>query len=174
MRRYLFHIHLLGTVNRDHTGAFHASDSQAVARGRSVADGIAENDRHRSVIVTVERAGGPVLARVTATKAMPPWQSASSKFEHAWRELSGLDSSQLRGIAPAFSGRKEGLDDEPVLKDYLGEREKADSWLAIDADDFVPQYNANCMHSVLGSSSARPIGARKRSALERLRSLQGV
>ncbi|MCY1303638.1 hypothetical protein D9M68_755060 [compost metagenome] len=100
MRRYLFHIHLLGTVNRDHTGAFHASDSQAVARGRSVADGIAENDRHRSVIVTVERAGGPVLARVTATKAMPPWQSASSKFEHAWRELTGLDTSQLPRDCP--------------------------------------------------------------------------
>ena len=32
MRRYLFHIHLLGTVNRDRTGTFHASDSQAVAR----------------------------------------------------------------------------------------------------------------------------------------------
>ena len=117
MRRYLFHIHLLGTVNRDRTGTFHASDSQAVARGRSVADGIAEDDRHRSVIVTVERAGGPVLARVTATKAMPPWQSASSTFEHAWRELPAWIPANSRGIATGRSGRNEGLDDGLVLKD---------------------------------------------------------
>lgn len=96
MRRYLFHVYLLGTVDRDRTGAFHASDSQAVAHGRSIADRIAENDRHRSVIVTVERVGGPVLARLSATKAMPPWQSASSKFEHAWDELTGLDTRILR------------------------------------------------------------------------------
>ncbi|NUS69642.1 MAG: tetratricopeptide repeat protein, partial [Ensifer adhaerens] len=41
---------------------------------------------------------------------------------------------------------------------YLGEREKAHSWLAralsIDADDFVTQYNAACMHSVLGETEA--------------------
>ncbi|MFK3966045.1 DUF6894 family protein [Ensifer adhaerens] len=96
MPRYLFHIHLSGRISRDDHGAFHANDSQAVTNGRSIADKIAEDDRHRSVIVTVERAGGVVLARVTARRAMPPWQSASSKFEHAWSELSDLDVSQFR------------------------------------------------------------------------------
>lgn len=105
MRRYLFHIHLLGRVSRDYVGAFHANDSQAVASGRWAADRIAENDRHRSVIVTVERVGGPVLARVTARKAMPPWQSASLRFEHAWRELTGLE------IAKLLTGRV-GFDDQ--------------------------------------------------------------
>ncbi|MER8593503.1 tetratricopeptide repeat protein [Mesorhizobium sp. M1182] len=37
---------------------------------------------------------------------------------------------------------------------YFGERKKARSWLAralaIDPDDFVTQYNAACMYSVLG------------------------
>ncbi|MER8501543.1 tetratricopeptide repeat protein [Mesorhizobium sp. M0145] len=37
---------------------------------------------------------------------------------------------------------------------YIGERKKARSWLAralaIDPDDFVTQYNAACMYSVLG------------------------
>ncbi len=95
MPRYLFHIHLRGKTCRDSVGSVYANDSQAVANGRSVADRIAEDDRRRSVIVTVERAGGPVLARLTARKAMPPWQSAGSRFEHAWRELTGMDIGKL-------------------------------------------------------------------------------
>lgn len=96
MHRYLFHVHLLGRITRDCVGSFHANDSRAVACGRSFADKIAENDGHQSVIVTVERAGGPVLARVTARKGMPPWQSASSRFEHAWRELAAKIPSSFR------------------------------------------------------------------------------
>lgn len=104
MRRYLFHIHILGRVTRDYVGFFHANDSAAVASGGSVAYRIAENDRHRSVVVTVERVGGPILARVTAGEAMPPWQSASPRYEHAWRELTGLDMSLLKP-------RRAGFDD---------------------------------------------------------------
>lgn len=115
MRRYLFHIHLLGMVKRDHAGSFHISDSQAVAFGRVLADGIAENERHRSVVVTVERAGGLVLARVTATKAMPPWQSAGSQFEHAWRELTGTDTSERAcEDAGTFTHRSQLAEDEQL------------------------------------------------------------
>ncbi|WP_043612855.1 hypothetical protein [Ensifer sp. ZNC0028] len=108
MRRYFFHIHLLGRVNRDHIGSFHATNSQAVAHGRSVADEIAEDDSYRSVVVTVERAGGVVLARVSARRAMPPWQSANSRFEHAWRELDSLDNLDDTAVT-AVAGRTNGV-----------------------------------------------------------------
>ncbi|MGH6805300.1 MAG: DUF6894 family protein [Ensifer adhaerens] len=87
MQRYLFHIHLAGVTSRDEVGTLLADDSQAVEHGRQVADEIAEEDEYRGVIVAVEDAGGRLLARLTASRAMPPWLIARSKFEHAWAEL---------------------------------------------------------------------------------------
>lgn len=87
MQRYLFHIRLAGVTSRDEVGTLLADDSQAVEHGRQVADEIAEEDEYRGVIVAVEDAGGRLLARLTASRAMPPWLIARSKFEHAWAEL---------------------------------------------------------------------------------------
>ncbi|KOF12449.1 hypothetical protein AC244_34320 [Ensifer adhaerens] len=94
MQRYLFHIHLAGVTSRDKVGTLLADDSQAVEHGRLVADEIAEEDEYRGVIVAVENAGGRLLARLTASRAMPPWLIARSKFEHAWAELR-IDFSKL-------------------------------------------------------------------------------
>ncbi|WP_457579891.1 DUF6894 family protein [Ensifer canadensis] len=72
MQRYLFHIHLAGVTSRDKVGTLLANDSQAVEHGRLVADEIAEEDDYRGVIVAVENAEGRLLARLTASRAMPP------------------------------------------------------------------------------------------------------
>ncbi|OCP18337.1 MULTISPECIES: hypothetical protein [unclassified Ensifer] len=94
MQRYLFHIHLADDTSRDKVGTLLADDSQAVEHGRQVADEIAEEDEYRGVIVAVENAEGRLLARLTASRAMPPWLIARSKFEHAWAGLS-IDFSKL-------------------------------------------------------------------------------
>lgn len=93
-QRYLFHIHLAGVTSRDSVGTLLANDSQAVEHGRLVADEIAEEDEYRGVIVAVESAEGRLLARLTASRAMPPWLIARSKFEHAWAEMT-IDFSKL-------------------------------------------------------------------------------
>lgn len=94
MQRYRFHIQLAGTTSRDKIGTLLANDKQAVEHGRLVADEIAEEDDYRGVIVAVENAEGRLLARLTASRAMPPWLIASSRFEHAWAEMK-IDFSKL-------------------------------------------------------------------------------
>lgn len=94
MQRYHFHIQLAGATSRDKIGTLLANDNQAVEHGRLVADEIAEEDDYRGVIVAVENAEGRLLARLTASRAMPPWLIATSRFEHAWAEMR-IDFSKL-------------------------------------------------------------------------------